>query len=98
MYAIAIVPSALDELALLRPFDRRRVAEAIEERLAREPLQQARHRKPLPGIVPPFEHVPPLWELRVGDYRVFYDVDDAERLVTIRAIRAKGRKTTDEVM
>jgi len=35
--------------------------------------------------VPPFEAVPPIWELRVGNYRVFCDVDDEEQRVYVRA-------------
>ena len=39
------------------------------------------------GLVPPWHHVDPVWELRVGEYRVFYDVDEAESAVIIRAIK-----------
>jgi mRNA-degrading endonuclease RelE of RelBE toxin-antitoxin system len=86
------------ELKALRPFERARVSEAIEAQLPHEPLLPVRHRKPLPGVVPTFEHTPPLWELRVGNVRVFYDVDEAAREVTVRAIRTKGRKSTGEIV
>jgi mRNA-degrading endonuclease RelE of RelBE toxin-antitoxin system len=38
-------------------------------------------------------------ELRVGKYRVFYDVDEPAQRVIVRAIRAKppGR-TTEEIL
>ena len=40
-----------------------------------------------------------LAELRVGEYRVFYDVDDTERLVTVRTIRRKPpHATTEEIL
>lgn len=39
------------------------------------------------------------WELRVGEYRVFYDVQEQARLVTVRAIRLKPpHKTTEEIL
>jgi mRNA-degrading endonuclease RelE of RelBE toxin-antitoxin system len=37
-------------------------------------------------------------QLRVGDYRVFYDVDEAENQVVIRHIRRKGQRTTGEIL
>jgi len=43
--------------------------------------------------------VDPIWELRLGEYRVFYDVDEAKSSVTIRAIRHKPpHKRTEEVL
>ncbi len=50
----------------------------------------------LPGLVPPWEHVLPVWELRVGEHRVFYDVDDPAKIVKVRAIRHKPPHTTTE--
>ncbi len=42
--------------------------DAISEQLAREPLVETRHRKPLrPNPLAP-------WQLRVGSLRVFHDV------------------------
>jgi hypothetical protein len=50
----------------------------------------------LPDLVPPFFRVPPVWEIRVGDFRVYYDVDD--EVVNIRAIRTKPpHQTTEQV-
>ena len=36
--------------------------------------------------------------LRVGDFRVFYDIEPEQRLVLVRAVRSKGRKTTGEIL
>ena len=58
----------------------------------------SRNRKELIGLVSPWEQVRPIWELRVGEHRVFYDVDTADREVIVRAIRRKGRKTTEEIL
>ncbi len=39
-----------------------------------------------------------MWELRVGQFRVFYDVDTDMRHVYVRAVRLKGRKGTKEIL
>jgi mRNA-degrading endonuclease RelE of RelBE toxin-antitoxin system len=50
-------------------------------------------------LVPPWEHIEPVWELRVGEYRVFYDVNEETAVVMIRAIRHKPpHKTTEEIL
>lgn len=48
--------------------------------------------------MPPWDKVRPVWQLRVGDSRVFYDVTEAQRQVVVRAIRRKRTKTTKEVL
>jgi len=60
------------------------VIEAIERDLSHEPVREARQRKPLrPNPIAP-------WELRVGDLRVFYDVQGGlEPTVTILAVGTK---------
>ena len=51
------------------------------------------------GLTPPWEHVEPVWELRVGEFRVFYDVSEEESRVIVRAIRRKPpHKTTEEIL
>ena len=67
----------------------------LDGKAIREP---SRNRKELTALVPPWEHVPPVWELRVDEYRVFYDVDPGARLVVVRAVRRKGRSTTKEIV
>ena len=64
-----------------------------------------------PGQQLPFEHTEPVWQLRVAEFRVFYDVakeptgQDAdeprkpEGVVTIRAVRRKpGHKTIKDIL
>ena len=47
----------------------------------------------------PWEHVPPVWELRIGQYRVFHDVNEKAKHVTVRAVRHKpAHKTTEEIL
>ena len=42
---------------------------------------------------------PPIWELRVGAYRVFYDVDEDLNVVYVRAVREKPPdKRTEDIL
>jgi mRNA-degrading endonuclease RelE of RelBE toxin-antitoxin system len=44
-------------------------------------------------------HEEPMWELRIGKYRVFYDVNEEEQCVVIRAVREKPpHQTTEDVL
>jgi mRNA-degrading endonuclease RelE of RelBE toxin-antitoxin system len=95
-FEVKIVPSALEELRDIPVFHRRRIALAIDERLVHEPTVVTRHRKPIEGADPSFEYERPLWELRVGEFRVFYDVDEANAVVLVRAIREKPPHATSE--
>ena len=67
--------------------------------LTREPGVETRNRKQLVSLVPPFEAVPPVWELRIREYRVFYDVSEEERTVYVRAVRRKpSHRSTGEIL
>lgn len=89
----------MEDLVKLRAFDRRRILDAIEGELRREPTVETRQRKVLVGLVTPFESVPPIWELRVGEHRVFYDVGEGDKRVYVRAVRHKPpHKTTEEIL
>jgi mRNA-degrading endonuclease RelE of RelBE toxin-antitoxin system len=98
VYSIEFVEQSLRELQGLRVVDRRRVLNAVEEKLRLEPAKQDRRRKVLVGLVPPWDQVRPVWQLRVGEFRVFYDVDEEQEAVIVRAVRRKGRKMTEEIL
>ncbi len=88
---------ALESLKDIRVFDRGRIVQAVEEQLTHEPTVQTRNRKLLPDLVPSFPCEPPIWELRVGDFRVFYDVD--QDVVHIRAVLPKRpHQATEQVL
>jgi mRNA-degrading endonuclease RelE of RelBE toxin-antitoxin system len=95
-FDIQITDLAADELRAIRPYDRRRIVQEIHGQLERQPSVATKNRKRLDSAVPDFEHVPPVWELRVGEFRVFYDVDEAMRTVAIRAVRRKRQDQTTE--
>lgn len=88
-FSVQIMPSALGELKAIHVFHRRQIAQAIREQLVHQPTVATRNRKLLTAPRPSFEREPPLWELRVGSYRVFYDVDGATQIVFVRAVREK---------
>lgn len=75
-----------------------RILDEIERLLGIEPTVETRRRKRLVGLAAPWQNVRPIWQLRIGEYRIFYDVDESTRLVSVRAIRRKGRKTTEETL
>ena len=62
------------------------VFDTVEEQLAHQPDVETRNRKPMrPNPLAP-------WELRVGDLRVYYDIEeDPEPVVTVLAVGVKDR-------
>ena len=98
MFEILYEEAAQRDLRGLRVHEARRVMDEVDAQLATNPTRPARRKKLLEGLVPPWEAVRPVWQLRVGDLRVFYDVDKERQRVLVRAIRRKGTKTTREVL
>jgi len=98
MFEIRLAQGALEDLRRVRAHERARIFDEIERCLGEQPQEASRNRKELTALVPPWEHASPVWELRVDDYRVFYDVDAPARLVVVRAVRRKGRSTTKEIV
>ena len=88
-YTIDIRDVAFDELQAIKPFYRRRIVDAIDKQLVHEPNVETRNRKELTGFQLDFEHDEPVWELRVGQYRVYYDVSEESKTVVVRAVREK---------
>jgi mRNA-degrading endonuclease RelE of RelBE toxin-antitoxin system len=98
-FNIELTDLAVDELKAIRVFDRRRIVDAIKHQLASEPQVAHRNCKRLESIAPAFEHAAPVWELRVGEYRVFYGARAAQSVVFVRAIRHKRpSQTTEEIV
>ena len=98
-YEIVVKPSAEQELEAIRVFDRRRIIDGIRSALSHQPNLETKNRKRLESLCPAFEHTPPIWELRIGQFRVFYDIEESEMTVFIRAVRMKEphQKTEDIV-
>jgi mRNA-degrading endonuclease RelE of RelBE toxin-antitoxin system len=83
------------DLRAVPAFHRRQIVAAVEAQLLHTPSIVTRNRKQLANLIPPWPAEPPIWGLRVGTYRVFYDVDEEVKVVTVRAVRmrASGRTT-----
>jgi mRNA-degrading endonuclease RelE of RelBE toxin-antitoxin system len=83
-FAIIYSPEAVDHLAALSKATQRLVVDQVEKQLTHEPKLPTRKRKLLrPNPIAP-------WELRLGDIRVFYDVQEkAELLVKVAAVGIK---------
>jgi mRNA-degrading endonuclease RelE of RelBE toxin-antitoxin system len=99
MFSLEYTEGVVEDLKGLRARDRNRILDKIEEQLRHNPTQQTRHKKIVAGLKPPWEHEEPVWELRVGNFRVFYDVNEVEQRVVIRAVREKPpHRTTEEIL
>jgi mRNA-degrading endonuclease RelE of RelBE toxin-antitoxin system len=98
MYDLRFAKGAIMDLERIKRHKRGEIVDAIEDSLQAQPLTPTRNRKELISLVPPWDQARPVWELRLNEYRVFYDVDTEARTVLIRAIRHKGRKTTEEIL
>jgi mRNA-degrading endonuclease RelE of RelBE toxin-antitoxin system len=96
MFSVRFARGAVADLKGIDAHSRSRIIEAIGKALRAQPLTPSRNRKELVALTPPGEHVRPVWELRVGEFRVFYDAELASQLVIVRAVRRKGRATTEE--
>ena len=96
MYRVRFAKDVEKDLKRLAAYYRRKVIQAIETQLPHDPTRPTRNRKLLVNLIPPWAAEPPVWELRVGDYRVFYDVSEDEGVVYVRAVRRKPPGTATE--
>ena len=79
-FEIVFTEGAVADLRFLKKAAQNVVLDAVEQQLATEPLTPTRNRKPLrPNELSS-------WEARIGVHRVFYDVDEANRKVTVKAV------------
>jgi mRNA-degrading endonuclease RelE of RelBE toxin-antitoxin system len=85
-YQIEYSPAAETHLRLLTAQQRATVFDTIDEQLADQPALETRNRKPMrPNPLAP-------WELRIGDLRVYYDIEEEPvSRVLILAIGVKQR-------
>jgi mRNA-degrading endonuclease RelE of RelBE toxin-antitoxin system len=85
-FAIENSPDVEDHLRVLTPRQRATVLDEVDPQLLHEPDVETRNRKPMrPNPIAP-------WELRIGDLRVYYDMEhDPSKRVLIRAVGVKIR-------
>ena len=84
-FEIAFTRTAAELVRSCRKYEQQIILDAIDEHLAHEPTTETRNRKRLG------ENELSDWELRVQDFRVFYDVliEDERGLVKIKAVGHK---------
>ena len=84
LFELEFTPDAWEHLQRLSSRDRTILLEAIDTQLRYEPSLETRNRKPMqPNSLA-------TWELRVGLFRVFYDIEDnSVKIVYIIAIGYK---------
>ncbi len=85
-YRIEYSPDVIEHLRILTKRDQRIILDEIEQQLTCQPDVRTRNRKPMRSnpLAP--------WELRVGAFRVYYDMAGTpEPVVYIRAIGIKER-------
>lgn len=76
-YRVTFARSAEKELAKLRPPTVTRIFRKIE----------ALNEEPRPSGCTKLSGSDALWRIRVGEYRVIYEVDDTKRVVDVIAVR-----------
>ena len=82
-FVVEFTQSALDDLAVLEKRAQTRILDRIAIQVPHQPKIETRNRKPLaPNALSD-------WELRVGKFRVFYDVDEPQGIVKIKAVGHK---------
>jgi mRNA-degrading endonuclease RelE of RelBE toxin-antitoxin system len=86
-FTVEYTASAEADLAFFRTYEQRLILDAIDQQLPSEPHQPTRNRKLLDPN--------PLatWELRIGRYRIFYDVDTVTLEVVVKAVGWKDHNT-----
>jgi mRNA-degrading endonuclease RelE of RelBE toxin-antitoxin system len=85
-FTIILKRSAIADLDVLRKYDATQIANAMERHLQHDPMKESKSRvKRLRGITNPD------YRLRVGDYRVFYVVDEDARRVDVLRVMHKDQ-------
>ncbi len=83
MYEIEFTVNALEDLQAFKKFEQQIIISGINTQLKYEPTVENRNRfRMRPNEVAE-------WELRLGKYRVFYQVEDVVQIVSIEVIGFK---------
>ena len=85
-YEIFLKSSAIQDIDSLKKYDAARIVDSIEKFLKFQPTLESKSRiKKLRGITDPD------YRLRIGNYRVFYTVDERERRIEILRLMHKNQ-------
>lgn len=83
MYTIEYSMQALTDIGWFRKHEQSEVFDNVDQQLQFEPLIETRNRKRLKP------NATAEWELRIGKFRVFYDVDTVVQIVAIERVAEK---------
>jgi mRNA-degrading endonuclease RelE of RelBE toxin-antitoxin system len=86
VYRIEYSPESEEHLRFLTARQQAIVLDTADEQLMYQPTVETKNRKPMrPNPLAP-------WELRIGDLRIYYDVEEeSEAVVYINAVGVKER-------
>ncbi len=83
MYDIEFSATAKRDLKWFKKYEQKIILEGIDENLRHKPNIETQNRKPMrPNPVAE-------WELRIGKFRVLYNVEETVKIVSIEAIGIK---------
>lgn len=89
-YELIFAPAIIGHLDAIERKFHRLIQKTLDEQLTHMPERETRNRKPLQQPSP----FGATWELRFGPnnrFRVFYEVDNIERIVVLLAVGVKER-------
>ena len=82
-FRVKFTSAALDDVAPFKKRERKAILDGIDKQLVDEPHVETRNRQRLrPNRTSE-------WEVRIGKYRVFYDVRQSDRIVEVKMIGEK---------
>ena len=83
MYDIEFTPEAVEDLKSFRKFEQQTIISGIDNQLRYEPSVETRNRfRMRPNDAAE-------WELRIGKFRVFYNVENDVQIVSIEVVGFK---------
>jgi mRNA interferase RelE/StbE len=85
-YILDIIEDANEDLSYYRAFERKLIVDEIVAQLVDQPDVETYSRKILR------DNPIARWELKVGKFRVFYEIDRDEELVTLVTVVSIGHK------
>jgi mRNA-degrading endonuclease RelE of RelBE toxin-antitoxin system len=85
MFSIVYTDQAVDDLRWFKRHEQVTIVDGIEQQLCYEPITETRNRKRLRS------NAVADWELRLGNFRVLYRVDNDVEIVEIQRVGEKRR-------
>ncbi len=85
MFAIEYTAQAIDDLRWFKRHEQTTIVDCIDQQLRHEPQIETRNRKRLRA------NAIADWELRLGDFRILYVVDEQVQIVEIQRVGEKRR-------